>query len=507
MVEQIYDLAIVGGGINGTGIARDAAGRGLSVFLCEQGDLANATSSASTKLIHGGLRYLEYYEFRLVREALQEREVLLRNAPHIIWPLRFVLPHHRGLRSSWLIRAGLFLYDHIGRRSSLPASHSIDLTRETVGKSLKSSFKRGFVYSDCWVDDCRLVVLNAIDAVERGANLRIHTRCISAEKESNTWKLSLRSDAPHAELTVRAKTLINATGPWVSAFLSNALKINAPSAVRLVKGSHIVVPKLFEHAFAYIFQNKDGRVVFAIPYEGDFTLIGTTDVEFQGDPKDATITGDEIDYLCAAMNEYFAKPVERSEIVHTFAGVRPLFDDKSKDAKAASRDYVLELDTTTPSTPLLNVFGGKITTFRRLSEAALERLAIYFPQMGPSWTSNTPLPGGEFTVGQIDEELEAMRTTWPFLTQSHRMRLLRSYGTRAKSILLGVGAREDLGECFGSDLYEKEVIYLMDREWARTEDDILWRRSKLGLRINEKDRARLRQWMQHRLSQPAAPVA
>ncbi len=506
MSERIYDLFIVGGGVNGCGIARDAAGRGLSVFLCEQGDLAGATSSASTKLIHGGLRYLEHYEFRLVREALLEREVLLRNAPHIIWPLRFVLPHHRGLRPTLLIRIGLFLYDHLGRRSLLAGSRKVDLSLDEAGKPLKANFSVGFEFSDCCVEDSRLVMLNAVDAAGRGAIIRTGTQCVDADRDGNAWQLVLRPASGGQSYTVLARSLVNAAGPWVGSFLVDVAKRNAPSAVRLVKGSHIVVPKQFAHDRAYIFQNADQRIVFAIPYENDFTLIGTTDVDFEGDPSKPTISNDEIAYLCDAVNVYFEQQIGPRDIVHTFAGVRPLYDTHGKDAKSASRDYVLEITGQPGEAPLVNVFGGKITTFRRLAEEVLELLQPYFPTMGEAWTAAAPLPGGDFDVNQFGRTAQDLVQRFPFLHRSHAKRLVRAYGTRAKGILADAERSADLGECFGADLYAREVAYLMEHEWASTAEDVLWRRSKLGLRVDQSAIERLETWMRQNEVSHAAPA-
>ena len=509
MSEGDFDLAIVGGGVNGCGIARDAAGRGLSVVLCEQGDLGGGTSSASTKLIHGGLRYLEFYEFRLVREALVEREVLLRAAPHIIWPMRFVLPYHSGLRPAWLIRLGLFLYDSLGGRRILPPTRAVDLRRDEVGRPLTGAYSRGFEYSDCWVDDSRLVVLNAVDASARGASINVRTRCVAADRGADGWRLTLEDTRDGSTRTVGARVLVNATGPWLEEFLTRSLRVNALEQVRLVKGSHIVTRRLFDHDKAYIFQNSDGRVVFAIPYERDFTLIGTTDVDYTGDPTDAAITEGEIDYLCSAVNGYFEQPVGRDAIVHTYSGVRPLFDDGSREAQAATRDYVLKLDDADDKAPLLNIFGGKITTYRRLAEAALERLAPYFPAMSGPWTADAPLPGGTFAVDGFGAEVARLRASSPALDEPFATRLIRAYGTGAHDFGAGARSLEDLGRCFGATLHEREVAYLMDREWARTARDVLWRRSKLGLHLTSDEAAALDEWMERRpVSMPApAPAA
>jgi glycerol-3-phosphate dehydrogenase len=500
-----YDLAVIGGGINGCGIARDATGRGLKVFLCEQGDLAGATSSASTKLIHGGLRYLEYYEFRLVREALIEREVLLRAAPHIIRPLRFVLPRRAGMRPGWLIRLGLFLYDHLGGREILPGTRSVDLRRDEAGKPLKPELTSAFEYSDCWVEDARLVALNAVDAAERGAVIRTGVRFLGAQRKPGGWRVELQDVAGGTQSEIEAKAIVNAAGPWVEEVLVKRLGLGTAAKVRLVKGSHIVVPKLFDHERAYIFQNEDGRIVFAIPYERDFTLIGTTDVDEQGDPAHVAISAAETEYLCAAASRYFTKSIAPADVVYAYAGVRPLYDDGASEAKAATRDYVLELDAAEGEAPLLNVFGGKITTYRRLSESALAKLAPYLPAMKPSWTAKAPLPGGDFPVGGVERIAVGLRAEAPFLGPDHARRLARSYGTRANRIIEGAQKLEDLGQHFGADLYEREVEYLVRHEWARTAKDVLWRRSKLGLHIGAEGVRALETWFDQRRGEMRAP--
>jgi glycerol-3-phosphate dehydrogenase len=488
-----YDIAIIGGGINGCGIARDAAGRGLSVYLCEQSDFASATSSASTKLIHGGLRYLEFYEFRLVREALIERERLLRIAPHIIWPLRFVLPHHSGLRPRWLLRFGLFLYDSLGGRKILPATRTLDLPKSPYGAALKPDFRTGFEYSDCWVEDARLVVLNAMDAAARGASVNPRTKCVAARRDGGLWRLAI--EGPHGKSdTIVARTLVNAAGPWVGEVLNDQLRMPTPAPIRLVKGSHIVVRKLFDHDHAYIFQNSDGRIVFAIPYEQDFTLIGTTDRDFHGDPSKVSASEEEADYLCASASAYFRVPVTRDQIVWTYSGVRPLYDDGASSAQEATRDYVLELVAPDGQAPLLTVFGGKITTYRRLAEEVLERLSNHLP-LGKPWTSTAALPGGDFPYDGAAMLAAKLREEFPFLSERHAGRLVRAYGTRAEMMLNGARRAEDLGRVFGLDLTEAEVTYLMQYEWAQTSDDVLWRRSKLGLRTGAEDKAALEAFM------------
>ena len=492
--DTIHDLAIVGGGVNGCGVARDAAGRGLDVVLFEQTDLAQATSSASTKLFHGGLRYLEYYEFRLVREALIERETLLRAMPHISWPIRFVLPHHAGLRPAWLLRLGLFIYDNLGGRKILPATCALDLTRDAAGAPLKPEFKRGFEYSDCWVEDSRLVSLNARDAALRGAEVNVGTRCAAAERADGVWTLTVEDVETGATRRVRARAVVNAGGPWVDEVLRGALRRNAPARIRLVRGSHIVTKKLFDHDRSYIFQNADGRIVFAIPYESDFTLIGTTDREHQGSPSEARCTAEESDYLRAAASEYFARPIARADVAWTYSGVRPLYDDGAKSATAATRDYVLELDDG-EGAPLLNIFGGKITTYRRLAEAALAKLAPHFPKMGAAWTAGAPLPGGDFPVDGVRTLVDELKAAHPFLDDRWALRLVRAYGTDARDILGAAKSAEEMGERFGWNLTEAEVRWLMEKEWARTAADVLWRRSKIGLRVSDEDVARLDAFM------------
>ena len=507
LMAAAYDLAVIGGGINGCGIARDATGRGLKVFLCEQGDLAGATSSASTKLIHGGLRYLEYYEFRLVREALIEREVLLRLAPHIIRPLRFVLPRRAGMRPGWLIRLGLFLYDHLGGRDILPGTRSVDLRRDEAGKPLKPELVSAFEYSDCWVEDARLVALNALDAAERGAVIRTGTRCLGATRKPGGWRIELQDLASGNRTEIEAKALVNAAGPWVEEVLVKRLGLGTAAKVRLVKGSHIVVRKLFDHDRAYIFQNEDGRIVFAIPYERDFTLIGTTDLDEHGEPAHVAISSTETDYLCAAANRYFRRTITPADVVYSYAGVRPLYDDGASEAKAATRDYVLELDAPEGQAPVLNVFGGKITTYRRLSESALAKLAHYLPAMTAPWTSKAALPGGDFPVGGVERLAESLRTSAPFLTIDHARRLAHAYGTRAGRIIEAAHKIEDLGQHFGADLYEREVVYLIEKEWARAAKDVLWRRSKLGLHIDVESVKALEAWFEKRRVEMRAPAA
>lgn len=505
VTDAPVDLAIIGGGVNGCGIARDAAGRGLTVLLVDQADLGNATSSASTKLFHGGLRYLEKYAFRLVRESLIERETLLRAMPHISWPMRFVLPHHSALRPWWMLRLGLFLYDHLGGREILPGTRPLDLRTDRTGAPLNARFQRGFEYSDCWVEDSRLVVLNARDAAERGAEIRPRTRCEAVRAGAGVWDITLRDVETGAVTTRRARTLVNAAGPWVDDLLRRAFGRNDTSNIRLVRGSHIVTRKLFDHDRAYIFQNRDGRVLFAIPYETDFTLIGTTDVDQGQEVGTPECSDEEARYICAEASEYFARPVTEADIVWRYAGVRPLFDDGSKSASSATRDYVLTLDAGGGMPPLLNVFGGKITTYRKLAEAALAKLTPHLPGLAPAWTAGVPLPGGDFPVEGVSALVQSLRAAHPFLTEAWALRLVRAYGTDAAELVRGATRAEDLGQGFGATLTEREVRWLMDKEWARTAEDILWRRTKLGLRMSADEIAGLRAHLQQ--VGPGTPAA
>ena len=492
-----HDLFIIGGGVNGCGIARDAAGRGLKVLLAEQGDLASGTSSASTKLIHGGLRYLEHYEFRLVREALIEREVLWQIAPHIIRPLRFVLPHHAGLRPSWLLRLGLFMYDHLGGRRLLPATRTVDLTRDPVGQPLvPGRFTKGFEYSDCFVDDARLVVLNARDAADRGAVIRTRTRAVEAKRDGDCWQVLLEDTVTGARSSIQARALVNAGGPWVEDVLNRRAGVNARAKVRLVQGSHIVVPKLYDHDRAYTFQNADGRIVFVIPFQNDFSLIGTTDRDYDGDPSKVKASAEEITYLCQSVNDYLAKAVKPEDVVWAYAGVRPLYDDGASEAKAATRDYVFEFDAP-GGLPLLSIFGGKITTYRRLSEEALERLEQYLPGKAKpaGWTGTAPLPGGDLDVSAVPALADELIRDNPFLSRALALRLAHAYGTRAIKVLDKVSSAADLGQLFGDTLTECEVRYLMTHEFARTAEDIVWRRSKLGLRLSADEVKTLDEWI------------
>ncbi|MDK1387653.1 glycerol-3-phosphate dehydrogenase [Sinorhizobium sp. 8-89] len=498
MLEQaIFDVFVIGGGINGCGIARDAVGRGYSVALAEMKDFASGTSSGSTKLIHGGLRYLEYYEFRLVREALMEREVLWAMAPHVIWPMRFVLPFQKGgLRPAWLIRLGLFLYDHIGGRKLLPATRTLDMTRDPAGAPLKRLFTKAFEYSDGWVNDARLVVLNARDAADRGAQVMPRTRVVSARRKDGHWTIETENMVTGGRQSFRARMLVNATGPWVDRVLADTIGKKDVHNVRLVQGSHIVVRKKFDDPRAYFFQNPDGRIIFAIPYENDFTLIGTTDHDFIGDPAGARINDAEIDYLCKAASEYFTDPVTRDDIVWTYSAVRPLFDDGASKAQEATRDYVLRLDGETGQAPLLNVFGGKLTTYRRLGESALEKIGEAIGVKGSKWTAGSSLPGGDFPATGYDAEVASLKARYPFLAGSHARRLVRLYGTRAARLLGKAASEADLGRRFGADLYEAEVNWLIEQEWARRAEDVLWRRTKLGLKLSPAEAAELEEYMQ-----------
>jgi glycerol-3-phosphate dehydrogenase len=491
---ESYDLLVVGGGINGTGIARDAAGRGLSVLLCEQDDLAAYTSSASTKLIHGGLRYLEELHFALVRKALQERELLLGAAPHIMRPLRFVMPHDAHLRPMWMIRAGLFLYDHLAKRRRLAGSAAIDLRTHPAGPALQQRFLRGFVYSDGWVDDARLVVLNAQDAALHGATVLTRTRCDRIELVERQWRATLSNAAGTRAIAARA--VVNSTGPWVSRFVRDASPLRTAHTVRLVKGSHIIVKSLFAHRFAYIFQNIDRRIVFAIPYEHDFTLIGTTDVEYHGEPAAVQIEPEEIVYLCAIVNRYFRQQIGPADVVSSYAGVRPLIDDDSANPAAVTRDYALEIEN--EAAPVLSVFGGKITTYRRLSEEAVNLLAGALGCRAAPWTHRARLPGGDLPQDSFAAFLQAVERRYGWLPAALRVRYARAYGTLLYRMLEGAAALEDLGEEVLPQLYEREIDYLWREEWARSATDILWRRSKLGLHMPAQSSRRLEDWLARR---------
>ena len=489
----MYDLFIIGGGINGCSIARDAAGRGIKVFLAEMNDLASGTSSASTKLIHGGLRYLEQYEFRLVREALIEREVLLKSAPHIIWPLRFILPHHQGLRPRWLIRLGLFIYDHLGGRKILPPTRSVDLTTDVTGVPLKEEYTKAFEYSDCWVQDSRFVALYARDAANKGAVIRTQTKVKSARRIEGGWQVDIAAADGKIE-TIQAKVLLNSAGPWVSEVLGTVIGRNDPDKIRLVKGSHLVVDKLYDHDRCYIFQNADGRICFAIPYENNFTLIGTTDEDHQGGPEKPEITPAEIHYLLSAVSEYFKRPVNREMVRWTYSGIRPLYDDGASKAQETTREYVLKLDLPDGQAPLLSVFGGKITTSRKLAEHALEKLADFFPNSTAPWTHDAHLPGGDIAVNEVRNYIETKKKSHSFLKPANVERLFKAYGTEMEKILGNARFASDLGRFFGP-ICEREVEYLRQNEWVTSADDILWRRSKLALHMGADEQNALRAYM------------
>ena len=512
--EDIADLFIIGGGINGCGIARDAAGRGLRVVLAEMGDLAGATSGASTKLFHGGLRYLEYFEIRLVREALQERETLLRAMPHISWPMRFVLPLHegmrfdgqtpasrilarlmpwmRGRRPGWMIRMGLFFYDHLGGRKILPGTRALALPGTIEGAPLKPMFTRAYEYSDCWVQDARLVVLNARDAQARGAEILTRHKVTSARQMGGIWHIEL--DTPTGPETRRARMVVNAAGPWLGKVIAGTLGLNIPDGVRLVRGSHIVVPRLYDHDKCYFFQGTDGRIIFAIPYEDDFTLIGTTDAD-HASPDTAPVCSDaERAYLCRFASDYFAKPISPDDVVWTYSGVRPLFDDGTASASAATRDYMLKVDMSAGA-PVLNVFGGKITTYRRLAEAALAKICAQLGVTQGDWTAGVPLPGGDFAYDGVADLIARLRVAYPFLTEAWARRLVRAYGTESLGMYGQAQFLDDLGRDFGATLYEPEVRWVMQQEFAQTADDVLWRRGKLGLRLTGAQAQALDQWM------------
>ena len=483
----LVDIAVIGGGINGAGIARDAAGRGLKVLLCEKGDLAEGTSSRSGKLVHGGLRYLEYYEFRLVREALIEREVLLASAPHIVWPLRFVLPHSPGQRPAWLVRAGLFLYDHLGGRKRLPASRSLDLSRALEGAPLRPEFRRGFEYSDCWVDDARLVVLNLVDAARLGAIVLPRTRATHAQRVGETWRLEMQDEDGLVHVA-HARALVNAAGPWVEDVSRGITGLNSAHSVRLVKGSHIVVPKFWVGSHAYLFQNDDRRVIFVNPYEDDLALIGTTDIPYEGRAEDVAIDGAEVRYLLRAVSRYLRTPIGDCDIVHAFSGVRPLYDDSSENPSAVTRDYVLEIDGAPEIPPVLSIFGGKITTYRKLAEHALLRLTPWFPRLAPAWTAGARLPGGDLP-GSFEEFAADLREKYQELPDTLIRHCARLYGTRARELLGSARTCNDLGCHFGGDFYEREACYLRATEWATHAADVLDRRTKHGLHLTLRQRA------------------
>ena len=490
-----FDLIVVGGGVNGAGIARDAAGRGLSVLLCEKGDLAQGTSSRSGKLVHGGLRYLEYYEFRLVREALIEREVLLRAAPHIIWPMRFVLPHSPEQRPAWMVRAGLFLYDHLGGRRILPPTRSLDLSTAPEGEPIRKNFTRAFEYSDCWVDDARLVVLNAIDVRNRGGAVLTRTSLESARREGEQWRVDMRNLRDGQSLAASGKVIVNAAGPWVEEVLHRAGR-NAESRVRLVKGSHIITRKFWNGDQAYLLQHSDKRVIFVNPYEGDLALIGTTDIPFEGRAEDVRVDPDEIEYLLSVVERYFENAPKAGDVVHAFSGVRPLFDDKAANPSAVTRDYVFDVEAPAGQAPMLSVFGGKITTYRRLSEHALEKLSPYFPRMADPWTEHAPLPGGDIPDADFSLFLQKLRRRRPWLPEPVARGYGRRYGSRVESLLDGARSIGDLGRLFGGTFYEREARFLVANEWAMDAEDILERRTKHGLHLTDNERADFAAWFE-----------
>jgi len=498
----MIDLLVIGGGINGAGIARDAAGRGLSVILCEKDDLAQGTSSRSGKLVHGGLRYLEYYEFRLVREALIEREVLMNAAPHIIWPMRFVLPHSPQDRPAWLVRLGLFLYDHLGGRKKLPGTRTLDLRRDPEGAPILDQYRRGFEYSDCWVDDARLVVLNALGAAEKGAEVLTRTACVSARRETGGWTVTLRDARSGETRTVRVRVIVNAGGPWVTDIVGRVAGSNSSRNVRLVKGSHIITPKFWDGRHAYLVQNHDKRVIFINPYEGDKALIGTTDIAYDGRPEDVSISEAEIDYLLAAVNRYFKEKLRREDVLESFSGVRPLFDDGKGNPSAVTRDYVFDLDETGDA-PLLNVFGGKITTFRELAERGIHKLAKFFPNMGGDWTETAALPGGEIAGADFVQFIEDLRTAYPWMPRTLVWHYARLYGARTERVLAGATSLDGLGRHFGADLYEAEARYLVATEWAQTPEDVLHRRTKQELHMTPEQKAAFAAWFEAELAQAA----
>lgn len=498
-MSQEYDLLIIGGGINGTAIARDAVGRGLSVLLCEKDDLASHTSSASTKLIHGGLRYLEYFEFRLVREALKEREVLLRAAPHIIWPLRFILPYDKGLRPAWLLRLGLFLYDNLGGRKLLPATKTVNLTKGHHQGILKSRLIKGFEYSDCWVEDARLVAMNALDAHERGAEIRTRTEVRNIEVSGDGYKAEIVENGQSQ--TVRAKGIVNSAGPWVEDVLFKIKRSENTSGLRLVKGSHIVTKRLFEGDQAYIFQNADDRIIFAIPYEGDYTLIGTTDIPHEESAGPVKISYDEISYLCEAASEYFSKEIKHYDVVWSYSGVRPLYDDQSENASAVTRDYVLKIEEFAEGAPFLSIYGGKITTSRKLAEHALEKLSAFYAQQTGAWTRSAHFPGGDIAGADFESFYKDLAQQYLHIPNPILWHLARAYGTRVHKLMDMSGS--DLGRMFGDTLSEAEVDYLVAEEWAKSAEDIMWRRTKHGLHMSDQERNEFCVWFAANETLPA----
>ena len=491
------DVFVIGGGINGAGIARDAAGRGLSVVLCEKDDLAEGTSSRSGKLVHGGLRYLEYYEFRLVREALIEREVLMRNAPHIIWPMRFVLPHSPQDRPAWLVRLGLFLYDNLGGRKKLPGTRTLDLRRDPEGAAIKDKYHKGFEYSECWVDDARLVILNAVDAAERGATVLTRSPCISARRDGQVWRITTRNTLTGETREFEAKLLINAAGPWVSDVVNRVAGSNSTRNVRLVKGSHIIVPKFWKGENAYLVQNHDKRVIFINPYERDKALIGTTDIAYEGRAEDVTADESEVQYLIDAVNRYFKEQLTRDDVLTTFSGVRPLFDDGQGNPSAVTRDYVFDIEET-GGAPMLNIFGGKITTFRELAERGLQKIRRFFPDMGGDWTEKAPLPGGDMERADYEAFRNRMKQDYPWMPRDLLRHYGRLYGTRIDLVAADATSLDGLGRHFGGNLYEAEVAYLVKHEWAQTAEDILWRRTKHRLHLTQDEQTAFVRWFEKR---------
>lgn len=515
--ENPVDVFVIGGGINGCGIARDAAGRGLSVTLAEMGDLASATSSGSTKLFHGGLRYLEYFEFGLVGKALKERETLLRAMPHISWPMRFVLPYHKdmrfesttptsrllntvmpwmkGRRPAWLIRLGLFLYDSLGGRKILPATSTLDLSKDETGTALQDRFAKAYEYSDCWVEDSRLVVLNARDAEERGATILTRTEVISAERDAGLWSVAVQDHDSGETREIRARTLVNASGPWLGDVIRNTISLPSTEGVRLVRGSHIVTRKLYDHDKAYFLQGTDGRIIFLIPYENDFTLIGTTDVDHPDASQPPACTDEEAQYLCDFASNYLKQPVTLEDVVWRYSGVRPLYDDGASNASAATRDYVLSLDAPEGQAPVLNVFGGKITTYRCLAQDVMAKIAPFHPGAGADWTAGVPLPGGDFPVEGVPALIKQLQSDYPFLSDFWATRLVKAYGTEAHAFLGGARSEQDLGQSFGATLTAAEITWLMNKEYAQTAEDVVWRRSRLGLRLSQEQIEALDAWM------------
>ncbi|MGJ7095801.1 glycerol-3-phosphate dehydrogenase [Vibrio hannami] len=493
--ETDYDVVVIGGGINGVATASDAAGRGLKVALYEMNDLASATSSASSKLIHGGLRYLEHYEFRLVSEALAEREVLLKNAPHLVSELRFRLPHRPHLRPAWMIRAGLFLYDNLGKRVSIKGSRGLKFAESDP---LLPEMKKGFEYSDCAVDDSRLVVINAKLAEQKGADIFTRHKCVGAERLDDGWNIQIEDTRSGEIKSVKARALVNAAGPWVDKFYDKQLKLRAPRGIRLVKGSHVIVPKMYEGEYAFILQNQDGRIVFVLPYLDKYSVIGTTDVEYKGDPSKVAIDNDEIEYLCDIVNQHFVEKVSPQDVISTWSGVRPLCEDESSDAQAVTRDYTIELEDEYDDAPLLSIFGGKLTTYRKLGQAAVDKLAPFFPNMSEQWTKEATLPGGDFT--SRENLKKALGNQYPWVEDETIWRWVKAYGTLSSEFLDESNSLDDLGQDFGHGLYQAEVDYLIEREWAISAEDILWRRSKLGLEFTQEQAATLTHYLNEKFS-------